>query len=81
MMIREIIIPQNSTYMLNLPAEMIGKQIEVIAFEIGLNKNREETLDNLSEVDRLKKIQAVFEGVRVKRNGYKFDRNEANDYE
>jgi hypothetical protein len=33
-MIRQIIIPTQNSYTINLPNEMIGKEVEVIAFEI-----------------------------------------------
>ena len=33
-MIREIVKPEGNTYILNLPDEMVGKTLEVIAFEI-----------------------------------------------
>lgn len=33
-LIREIIFPTENTYTLHLPEEMIGKQVEIIAFEI-----------------------------------------------
>eukprot|EP01034_Spumella_vulgaris_P003567 gene3567-4582_t len=33
-LIREIIVPTDNTYLLKLPDEMIGKQVEVIAFEV-----------------------------------------------
>ena len=34
-LIREIICPTENTYTLRLPDEMIGKEVEIIAFEIG----------------------------------------------
>ncbi len=33
-LIREIIYPTENNYTLRLPDEMVGKQVEVIAFEI-----------------------------------------------
>ncbi len=36
-MIREIVKPEGNTYVLNLPNEMVGKMIEVVAFEIEEN--------------------------------------------
>lgn len=33
-MLREIIVPTENTYLLKLPDEMIGKEVEVIAFDL-----------------------------------------------
>ncbi|MBX2932452.1 MAG: hypothetical protein KF781_10965 [Chitinophagaceae bacterium] len=34
MMIRQIVVPTQNNYTLELPDEMVGKKVEVIAFEI-----------------------------------------------
>jgi hypothetical protein len=76
-MLRQIIIPNQNTITINLPDEMIGKQVEVIAFEITQNtvKNETETM-----AERLLRIQAIFADVHVKMSDFKFNRDEANDY-
>lgn len=33
-MLREIIVPTENTYLLKLPDEMVGKEVEVIAFDL-----------------------------------------------
>lgn len=40
-MIREIVVPENNTYLLKLPDEMVGKEVEVIAFEVSDKKEEE----------------------------------------
>jgi hypothetical protein len=76
-MIRKIIIPTEKTYTIELPEEFIGKQVEVLAFEV------ENQVDKLSQpkyktVEELKK---ALEPYTINMQGYKFDRDEANDYD
>lgn len=74
-LLREIIYPTKNTYTLNLPDEMIGKQIEVISFEIekkkiaNPNKNKKE------------EIKSIFKDFQINLSNFKFDRDEANNYD
>lgn len=78
-LIREIIVPTQNTYTLQLPDEMIGKQIEVIAFEI--DKKIVPKDDNKPLPNELADIQKIFEGKRVDLSNFKFNREEANNYD
>lgn len=40
-MYRQIVIPQNTQLLIQLPAEFVGKQVEVIAFSIDESKQTE----------------------------------------
>ena len=71
-LVREIIYPTENNYTIYLPDEMIGKQIEVIAFEI--EKTPSETIKN-----KLIDIQNIFKDSLVDLSNFKFDRDEAND--
>jgi len=73
-MVREIITPEKSTVTLQLPEEMVGKVVEVIAFEIEGEKNR------ISRAQRLKEIESLTKDSLTDLSGFKFDRNKANDY-
>ncbi|MFP5041437.1 hypothetical protein [Parasediminibacterium sp. JCM 36343] len=74
-MYREITVVNAPTYQIEIPTELQGKKIEIIAFEIE-NKDRElvSTLTKLSFLERTKHLS-------FNSNGYKFNRDEANDYE
>ncbi len=73
-MLRKIVIPDQKTFPLQFPDEWIGKTVEVIAFEI-----EEPTPDPPNKtIDELK---AELNGLTVNMQGFKFDRNEATDYE
>ncbi len=37
-MFRKIIVPRENTYLLKLPDEMVGKEIEIIAFKTNKNE-------------------------------------------
>jgi len=41
-MYRQIIIPKSNSFLLNLPADFIGRQVEVIAFPVEENQIIEE---------------------------------------
>jgi hypothetical protein len=74
-MLREIITQANSSVTLRLPKEMVGKTVEVIAFEINEDKN------TLSRAQRLGQIEALTKPTLVDLSRFKFDRNEANNYD
>jgi len=73
-MLREIITPVNQDVMLHLPEEMVGKTVEVIAFEIN------ETKGVMSKRERLTQIEELTKNSLTDLSGFKFDRNEANNY-
>ena len=74
-MLREIITTAKSSVTLKLPEEMIGKTVEVIAFEINEEKNL------LTKAQRVKQIEELTNNYLVDLSGFKFDRNEANNYD
>jgi hypothetical protein len=79
MMIRELIKPDKNTYLLNLPDEMVGKTVEVIAFEIEDN-NR--PIDEIKVNQSLQDIKNKYSRYPViSHDSYRFNRDEANDYE
>jgi len=76
-MIREIITPKNASLTLLLPDEMIGKKVEIIAFEI---ESETHNSSGTSKENRLRFIEELTAPYQVDLSNYKFDRNEANDY-
>lgn len=74
-MVREIIKPQESLITVQLPEDMVGKTIELIAFEI------EQDDRVISKQDRIKRIEELTKNTRVDLSNFKFDRNEANNYD
>lgn len=79
-MIRTILKSTKNSLTLELPDDLVGKTIEVIAFEIDQISPPKEFQD----IERSKKIEAIDKALskyRVDLSGYKFDRDEANNYE
>ena len=72
-MYREITIVNIPTYEISIPADMQGKQIEILEFEVGNTVTDRNRKKPLSFGERTKQL-------RFNSGGYKFDRNEANDY-
>ena len=50
-MIREIIIPNSNTYTLHLPDSMIGKEVEILAFDMTENSKVANTKDTITNLD------------------------------
>ena len=74
-MLREIITPTEPSFTIRLPEEMVGKTVEVIAFEI-------DTADVfIDKGQRLKEIEDLTKATLVDLSGYKFDRDQANNYD
>lgn len=73
-LVRKIIVPTTDSYILTLPKDMVGKRIEVTAVEVGATA--------LVDLDaRMKKINDSLSNLKVDLTNWKFDRNEANNYD
>lgn len=78
-MIRTIIKPTKNSLTIRLPDNLIGKEVEVLAFELNAPEADETII-----IDKEKRIKALEKGLnkyRMDLSGFKFDREEANDYD
>ena len=73
-LIREIIYPTENNYTLRLPDEMIGKEVEIIAFEI--DKTPKKVVS-----DKMERLSKSLNRLKIDLSNFKFNRDEANDYE
>lgn len=73
-MVRQIIIPTERTFTLEIPESFIGKKIEFLAFEL-------EQTENDIEISVKRSFAERTENLRHKSKGYKFNRMEANEYD
>lgn len=78
-MVRTIIKSDNKELRLQLPDDLVGKMIEVIAFSIEETKTA--VKDSISKAKRIEAIDQALNKHRVDLSDFKFDRDEANDYE
>ena len=69
-MLRQIIVPSEENSTITIPPEFYGTEIEVLVYPSCKTINK--TRDNLKE---------VFANHLYSFENYKFDRNEANNYE
>ena len=76
-MFRKIIKPTEQVYTLHLPAEMVGKTVEVIAFEV-VSKDAEQLATTFEE--RVQRIRAITKSTLVDLSGFTFNRDDANSY-
>ena len=76
-MIRKIITLQERTLVLELPEELVGKEVEVLAFEV--KEMPSSTEDFSHQSDRLSQIQKTFSKYQVDVSNYDCDRDEANN--
>ena len=77
-MIREIVKTEDNSLVLKLPDDMVGKFIEVIAFSVEELKGHSE---KAVEVDDLEAFRNQMKKLSINSGGYKFNRDEANDYD
>lgn len=77
-MVRTILKPTKKSLTISLPGYLVGKVIEVIAFEVNPDA------PGMAEQDRIKRIKSISEGLnkyRIDLSDFKFDRDEVNDYD
>ncbi|MDR1610097.1 MAG: hypothetical protein LBS08_01120 [Candidatus Symbiothrix sp.] len=80
-MLRQIFTPtpQSPTFPVTVPDEWYGMDVEIIAFPVShLNSRNNNT--NLVKEQRQQK-EEIRKKYSFSRNGYRFDREEANNYE
>ena len=77
-MVRQIITPTAPLVTLHLPDTMVGKTVELIAFEIQPEPIHQTTG---TEEERLKKIEALTNDSLVDLSHFHFNRNQANNYD
>ena len=81
-MIREIVEVTENTFVLKFPDELIGKKVEITASEIVENQPNPLSTEIPFNPDKLKDIQERYDKLpRISHENYKFDRDEANNYE
>ena len=69
-MLRQVMIPSKETPIFSFPSEFYGKEVEILVFPF--NNKSNQNIDNLKD---------LFAKYLYSFKNYKFDRNEANDYE
>ena len=78
-MVREILVPTENTYLLHLPDSFVGRPVEVLAFEVEAPAAGVATPESAAE--RRAAIKGIFADVAIDLSKFKFDRNEANNYD
>ena len=77
-MYREITTVNTPVYQLPIPKELRGKRIEIIAFVV---EGEQQVSDSNTKTSNKKSFAERTKNLTFNSGGYKFDRNEANDYE
>jgi hypothetical protein len=78
-MIRTILKSDKNSVTLELPDDLVGKTIEVIAFS--LEDASISTMDTTPVEARIIALKDKLKNFTFNSGGYKFNRDEANDYE
>lgn len=78
-MIRTIVKSAKNKLTLDLPEDLVGKTIEVIAFSIDDEKGKSNDLPQIA--DRTAELKKELLPFMFNSGGYKFNRDEANEYE
>lgn len=79
-MLRQIIKPLESNFTIQLPNDLLGKTVEIIAFEITEQSGADEINTDIAKKMRLKRIEDLTKDKLVDLSNFKFSRDEANDY-
>lgn len=81
-MIRKIIVPTGRQYVLQIPESFIGKNVEVLAFEV-IEPDSTGAAQESSEThfQHEGSFSERTKNLRYHSGGYRFNREEANDYE
>lgn len=81
-MLREIIHPDTNQYMLHLPDELVGQDVEVLAYRVPKHQNQT-TNDEAAVAKRAEALRAFLKanGGLVDLSHYTFSRDEANNYD
>jgi hypothetical protein len=80
-MIRTIVKPSKNSLTLQLPDDLVGKTVEVIAFEIDQDIPLKSGKKSLDKEKRIREIEKGLSNYRTDLSGFKFNRDEANDYD
>lgn len=78
-MLRQIITPLESSFTIYFPNDMLGKKIEIIAFELQ-DQPKQLAGDDNDRMLRLKRIEDLTKDKLVDLSSFKFNRDEANNY-
>lgn len=77
-MYRQIVIPQQTQLLLQLPAEFVGKQVEVIAFTLEKEKPGKHIPDN-NMPDQEKEMENFYRSINIDMSKFKFNREKAHE--
>lgn len=78
MLIREIIVPNDTTITMHVPQSMVGQKVEVIVFNLDEPALTQAPSNKQEQVGRIEQITSA---MLKDLSGLKFDRNKANDYD
>ena len=78
-MLRQIITPLQSSFTLQFPPDMLGKTVEIIAFELE-QPGKPQISNDSDKILRLKRIEDLTKDKLVDLSNFKFNRDEANNY-
>jgi len=84
-MYEQIFIPTENNSSLpsvDIPREWYGEEVKMILFPVNLSFRNERSDSDLDLIkERRRKREEMLKKYTFSRNGYKFDRDEANNYE
>lgn len=76
---RTVVRSDKNSFTLQLPDDLVGRVIEIIAFPV--EDNNTDNTDTSSIESRVADLKNRLKKFKFNSGGYKFDRDEANDYE
>jgi 2',3'-cyclic-nucleotide 2'-phosphodiesterase (5'-nucleotidase family) len=81
-MVRQIVVPEQTRLVINLPEEYVGQSVEVLAFPLTETANQPASPPTDAEKQaRIERLNNALEEYTFNSGGYRFNREEANDYD
>jgi hypothetical protein len=79
-MYRQVFTPNERDNAVVIPREWYGKEVEVIAFPMVNNSRKTEDAPAFRD-QRLQEIKAITNSIHIDLSNFKFNRDEANNYQ
>jgi hypothetical protein len=80
-MYRQVLTPTSGSISFPIPSNWYGQEVEVIAFPVTEPHRQEMEVDLVEERHRIREENSRKYSVNFKEIGFKFDRDEANNYD
>jgi hypothetical protein len=80
-MYRQVFTPTEQDIKIPIPPEWYGQSVEVFAFLVSISAALPQQVSDATKAQHRKEIDELFDKYPIDLSNFKFDRDEANDYD